>query len=413
MIQKSSVDNPQPSIGSEPAKQIVVLGATGSVGVSTLDVLARHPENYSVFALTANRNVERLLQQCIRHNPQIAVMVDEAAAQQLRAALSDQPQIATQVWSGDQALVELMELSEVDTVMVAIVGAIGLLPSLTAVEQGKTVLIANKEPLVMAGAIFTETAQRSGATILPIDSEHNAIFQCLPFPFQAKQEVERLILTASGGPFRDRIWSELQSVTPEQAIAHPNWSMGPKISIDSATMMNKGLELIEASHLFAMPERKIDVLIHPQSIIHSLVEYRDGSQLAQLGSPDMRIPIAHALAWPKRIESGAKRLNLAEVARLDFSQPDLEQIPCLVLARQSAAAGGITPAVLNAANEIAVDQFINKNISFTDIPVVIDKVLQAMPNEAVDTIEAIVEVDQRARVLANSFCKSCAPESLS
>ena len=387
-------------------KRIVVLGSTGSVGVSTLDVLALHPEQYSVFALTANTNVDVMEKQCLQSQPKIAVMADDAAALQLQQRLAGK--ISTQVLSGEQALIELVQSSEVDAVMVAIVGAIGLQPSLAAVKQGKQVLIANKEPLVMAGELFMQAAQKSGAVILPIDSEHNAIFQCLPYPFERRQDVRRLILTASGGPFRGRNWNSLEGVTPEEAIAHPNWSMGPKISVDSATMMNKGLELIEASHLFGMSSKKIDILIHPQSIIHSLVEYLDGSQLAQLGSPDMKIPIAHALAWPKRVDSGAKPLDLVSAGSLEFETPDMEHIPCLRLARQAAVAGGVAPAIMNAANEVAVDQFIKQNIGFTQIPELIDKVLQSVSNEPVANIDQMVELDALARKMALSITQSIA-----
>lgn len=392
------------NIQQSPAmRRIAVFGSTGSVGVSTLDVLARHPEDYQVAALTANHNVEVMLQQCLQFQPPFAVMVDEAAAEQLRLKLAEYGDLNTEVLSGLDGLMQVASDTEIDAVMIAIVGAAGLLPSLEAVKRGKQVLIANKEPLVMAGALFAEAAAGSGATILPIDSEHNAIFQCLPFPFDDKRGVRRLVLTASGGPFRGQRWNDLKDVTPEQAIAHPNWSMGPKISVDSATMMNKGLELIEATHLFAMPATSIDVLLHPQSIIHSLVEYIDGSMLAQLGSPDMRIPIAHALAWPQRIESGAERLDLAAVARLDFSEPEIEQVPCLGLAQQCARAGGSAPIVLNAANEVAVDRFIKKNIGFTDIAVLIDKVLQGTPTQPADSIEHIIDIDQQARNMAVSL----------
>ena len=385
-------------------KRIAVLGSTGSVGVSTLEVLSLHPEQYSVYALTANTNVDVMTSQCLKMQPEIAVMVNEEAAIQLQQILANK--VNTQVLAGEQALVELVQSTEIDSVMVAIVGAIGLLPSLTAVEQGKQVLIANKEPLVMAGELFMQTAKKTGAIILPIDSEHNAIFQCLPHPFERKQDIRRLILTASGGPFRGRSWDSLINITPAEAIAHPNWSMGPKISVDSATMMNKGLELIEASHLFGMSSDRIDILIHPQSIIHSLVEYLDGSQLAQLGSPDMKIPIAHALAWPTRIDSGAKSLDLIAAGSLQFEAPDMQQIPCLRLARQVAEVGGSAPAVMNAANEIAVDQFIKQNISFTHIPELIDKVLQSMTNEPVSNIDQMVELDNLARKTALSVVQS-------
>lgn len=382
------------------------MGSTGSVGISTLDVLALHSDQYQVYALTAHTNVDVMEAQCLHMQPQFSVMVDEQAAGQLRKRLAGK--IDTQVLAGEQALVELVQHSEINTVMIAIVGAIGLQPSLTAVRQGKQVLIANKEPLVMAGELFMQSAQASGATILPIDSEHNAIFQCLPYPFERRQDVRRLILTASGGPFRGRNWDSLTKITPAEAIAHPNWNMGPKISVDSATMMNKGLELIEASHLFGLSNNKIDVLIHPQSIIHSLVEYLDGSQLAQLGSPDMKIPIAHALAWPNRINSGAQPLDLVASGSLDFERPDMLQIPCLRLARQVAIEGGVMPAVMNAANEIAVEQFIKQNIGFTQIPELIDKVLQSVSNEPISEIDHLLELDGSVRKMALSIAQSFA-----
>lgn len=385
-------------------KRIAVLGSTGSVGVSTLDVLSLHPEQYSVYALTANTNVDVMEAQCLQTQPKIAVMVDKEAALQLQQRLAGK--VKTEVLAGEQALIKLVKGSEIDAVMVAIVGAIGLQPSLAAVQQGKQVLIANKEPLVMAGELFMQAAETSGATILPIDSEHNAIFQCLPYPFERRQDVRRLILTASGGPFRGKNWNSLVDITPAEAIAHPNWSMGPKISVDSATMMNKGLELIEASHLFGLSSDKIDILIHPQSIIHSLVEYLDGSQLAQLGSPDMKIPIAHALAWPNRIDSGAQPLDLVTAGNLQFEAPNMEQIPCLRLARQAAIDGGVMPAVMNAANEIAVDQFIKQNIGFTQIPELIDKVLQSVPNESISDINHLLELDTLARKMALSIAQS-------
>lgn len=388
-------------------KSIVILGSTGSVGKSTLSVIALHPDKYSVYALTANSNVSEILSQCEQFLPRYVAMADEQAAVTLQQLINESD-LPTKVLAGHNALVELAQSSDVDAVMVAIVGAVGLLPSLAAVKAGKQVMIANKEPLVMAGDLFISAASESGANILPIDSEHNAIYQCLPNPFddQVRHHVKQLVLTASGGPFLGQKWDSLQQITPKQAIAHPNWSMGPKISIDSATMMNKGLELIEATHLFGISAEKIEVLIHPESIIHSMVEYVDGSCLAQLGSPDMCIPIAHALAWPERIESGAQRLNLAEIAKLSFLQPDYEQIPCLKLARQVAIKGGNAPTVMNAANEVAVDAFIKKIIGYTEIYTVIDTVLNQIEQGSISGIDDVLGVDKIARQSALKLIES-------
>lgn len=377
-------------------KKIAILGSTGSVGCSTLSVVQRHPKKYEVFALTAATNVEKMLAQCLQFAPKVAVMAEEQAAEQLAQALRAKGS-ATNVQGGQQALVDLTQQQSIDAVMVAIVGAIGLEPSLAAVKSGKQVMIANKEPLVMAGDLFMAEAKKSGAQILPIDSEHNAIFQCLPYPIVEKKHIRRLILTASGGPFLGRQWQSLDAVTPEQAIAHPNWSMGPKISVDSATMMNKGLELIEATHLFALSADKIDVMIHPQSVIHSMVEYIDGSHLAQLGSPDMCIPIAHSLAFPERIESGAQTLDLTRIANLNFQEPNWPEIPCLQLAKQVALAGGAAPIIMNAANEIAVDQFINKTIGFTEIYTLIDKVVNSVDLADPQSIDDVLAIDIQAR----------------
>ena len=377
-------------------KKIAILGSTGSVGCSTLSVVQQHPEKYEVFALTAATNVEKMLAQCLQFAPKVAVMAEEQAAEQLAQALQAKGS-ATNVQGGQQALVDLTQQQSIDAVMVAIVGAIGLEPSLAAVKSGKQVMIANKEPLVMAGNLFMAEAKKSGAQILPIDSEHNAIFQCLPYPVVEKKHIRRLILTASGGPFLGRQWQSLDAVTPEQAIAHPNWSMGPKISVDSATMMNKGLELIEATHLFALSADKIDVMIHPQSVIHSMVEYIDGSHLAQLGSPDMCIPIAHSLAFPERIESGAQTLDLTRIANLNFQEPNWPEIPCLQLAKQVALAGGAAPIIMNAANEIAVDQFINKAIGFTEIYTLIDKVVNSVDISDPQSIDDVLAIDIQAR----------------
>lgn len=382
-------------------QRLTILGSTGSVGQSTLDVLSLHPGLFTVCALTANNNVEKMLQQCAQHTPEIAVMADHSAAQELSEALAQQSLNQIEVRSGVDAVTEVAASEESDSVMSAIVGAAGLIPTLEAVRSGKRVLIANKEPLVMTGDLFMREASSSGAVILPIDSEHNAIFQCLPHD-QTKAGVAKIHLTASGGPFRGRKWSELESVTPQQACAHPNWSMGRKISVDSATMMNKGLELIEASALFGLPADRVDIVVHPQSIIHSMVQYNDGSFLAQLGSPDMKIPIAHSLSWPDRIESGAKTLDITDVARLDFEKPDMPNLPCLRLARRAAEQGGSAPAVLNAANEVAVDAFLNQRIGFTDIAIVIENTMAAVQWAEIDDIDSVLKIDNEAREVANA-----------
>lgn len=386
-------------------KGITVLGATGSIGVSTLDVLARHPERYRVVALSANTQVERMYEQCIAHKPSYAVMVDDAAAEQLQhrlhAAGSD-----TEVLSGVEGLERIASLDEVDYVMAAIVGAAGLPPTLAAARRGKRVLLANKEALVMSGHLFMEEVRANGAELLPIDSEHNAIFQCMPPNFEQglqRSGVRHILLTASGGPFRNTPLEQLEAVTPAQAVAHPNWSMGRKISVDSATMMNKGLEVIEACWLFNTDPSHIQVVLHPQSVIHSMVAYHDGSVLAQLGNPDMRTPIAHALAWPERIESGVADLNIFEVARLDFEAADLNRFPCLRLAIESMEAGGTVPAVLNAANEIAVEAFLNEQIGFTAIARVIEQTLREVERRDADRLETIFEADAQAREVALSL----------
>jgi len=360
-------------------KGITVLGSTGSIGVSTLDVIARHADRFHVVALTANLDVEGLLGQIRRFRPRYAVMADVSAAARLRQLLRDEG-LETELLEGGQALDTVATLDEVDYVMAAIVGAAGLLPALAAARAGKRILLANKEALVVAGGLFVDAARRSGATVLPIDSEHNAIFQCLPERFDGEAGggtgVRRILLTASGGPFRERTLAELAGVTPAQACAHPNWQMGRKISVDSATMMNKGLEVIEAHWLFGLPAERIDVVVHPQSIVHSMVEYVDGSVLAQMGNPDMRTPIAHALAWPERIEAGVRSLDLFEVGHLDFSAPDFERFPCLRLAFDALCGGTQMPAVLNAANEVAVQAFLDQRIAFTEIPRLIEAALE-------------------------------------
>ncbi len=379
---------------------IAILGATGSIGKSTLEVVELYPDQYQIIALTAHRNVERMTALCRKYQPSIAVMVDEQAAGQLRENLTD---LNIEILSGAKALEEVAVLPEVNYVMAAIVGAAGLLSSLAAAKTGKRVLLANKESLVMSGDLFMQAIEDNGAELLPIDSEHNAIFQSMPPNFRdgLKQTgVEQILLTASGGPFRNTPVSELSAVTPEQAVAHPNWDMGKKISVDSATMMNKGLEVIEARWLFNAMADDIQVVIHPQSVIHSMVSYSDGSVLAQLGNPDMRTPIAHSLAWPNRCESGVKPLDIFEVARLDFTEPDFQRFPCLALAYDALRAGGTAPTILNAANEIAVDAFLNESIKFTQIDEVIDRTLQSIDSIPSSSIETILAADESARTHA-------------
>jgi 1-deoxy-D-xylulose-5-phosphate reductoisomerase len=378
---------------------ITILGSTGSIGVNTLDVVAQHPERYRVVALTANSSVEVLAKQCVRFKPDYAVMVDAAAAQRLERVLQEQaPDV--QVLAGADGLVTVAGLDTVDYVMAAIVGAAGLLPSLEAAYKGKCVLLANKESLVMSGGLFMNAVREHGATLLPIDSEHNAILQCLPDDYVAgspPRGVRRILLTASGGPFRTLPPEKLASVTPEQACAHPNWVMGRKISVDSATMMNKGLEVIEASWLFGLPRERIEVVLHPQSVVHSLVEYIDGSVLAQLGNPDMRIPISHALGWPERIESGVDGLDLLSVGALQFEAADTARYPCLSLACEALQAGGTAPAVLNAANEVAVQAFLEQRIPFLSIPDVIEQTLGHVTVRDADSLNAILADDALAR----------------
>ena len=383
-------------------QKITVLGSTGSIGTSTLDVIARHPDKFQVIALTAHRQVDLLFQQCQRFKPAYAVLLEEAAAIQLRGHLDD-ASLATEVLSGVAALEQVSALTEVDAVMAAIVGAAGLQPTLAAARAGKKILLANKEVLVMAGNVFMDAVRTSGSALLPIDSEHNAIYQALPSGYDgnpAVHGVRRILLTASGGPFHNSSLSELQNVTPEQACAHPNWVMGRKISVDSATMMNKGLEVIEAHWLFGASADDIQVVVHPQSVIHSLVEYVDGSVLAQLGNPDMRTPIAYGLSYPERIDSGVASLDLFKVATLNFVAPDFDRFPCLDLAYQALRASGTAPAVLNAANEVAVAAFLDKQISFLDIPRVIASALDAMPVNAVTCLDDVLNADIETRQLA-------------
>ena len=384
---------------------ISVLGATGSIGRSTLDVLARHPERYRVFALSGYWRLTELEQLCLQHRPQFAVVADLAAAAVLRDGLRAAG-LATEVLVGEKGLCDVAAHADVDVVMAAIVGAAGLLPTLAAVRAGKKVLLANKEALVMSGALFMQAVRDSGAQLLPIDSEHNAIFQCLPMDFADGLEqvgVRRILLTASGGPFRELPLEQLACVTPEQACAHPNWSMGRKISVDSASMMNKGLELIEACWLFDARPEQVEVVIHPQSVIHSLVDYVDGSVLAQLGNPDMRTPIAHALAWPERVASGVAPLDLFRIGRLDFQEPDLQRFACLRLARQAAEAGGSVAALLNAANEVAVETFLQRRIGFTQIAQLNEAVLNSLPIDPVESLEAVLAADHTAREAAQQW----------
>ncbi|SQF97368.1 1-deoxy-D-xylulose 5-phosphate reductoisomerase [Paucimonas lemoignei] len=386
-------------------QQVTVLGATGSVGLSTLDVIARHPDLYQVFALTGFTRQSELLALCIKHTPQFAVLPTQEAARKLQDDLAVAG-LDTRVLVGEGGLCEVAAHSQVDTVLAAIVGAAGLRPTMAAVEAGKKVLLANKEALVMSGALFMQAVRQSGAVLLPIDSEHNAIFQCLPVDYTrglVPVGVRRILLTGSGGPFRQTPLDQLSDVTPEQACAHPNWSMGRKISVDSASMVNKGLELIEACWLFDARPDQIEVVIHPQSVIHSMVDYVDGSVLAQLGNPDMRTPIAHALAWPARIDSGVAPLDLFSIARLDFEAPDEQRFPCLRLARQAAEAGNSAPAMLNAANEVAVQAFLDRRIRYPEIASMIDEVLNHEPVVALADLGAVFEVDSKARVLAEQW----------
>jgi 1-deoxy-D-xylulose-5-phosphate reductoisomerase len=384
-------------------QRLAILGSTGSIGVSTLDVAARHPGRFAVVALAAARNHERLLEQCIRHRPRIAVLEDPRAAKALEAGLRDAG-VATSVAVGSAALEALARGNDVDTVMAAIVGAAGLASTLAAASTGKRVLLANKESLVVAGQLLLDAATAGGAQLIPIDSEHNAIFQCLPQAGAGRMTgVRRVLLTASGGPFLRSTGAQMAVATPEQACAHPRWQMGRKISVDSATLMNKGLELIEACALFGTEPRQVEVVVHPQSIVHSLVEYVDGSVLAQLGNPDMRTPIAHALGWPERIASGVESLDLVATARLDFEAPDVGRFPALALARKAAEAGGTAPATLNAANEVAVSAFLSGRIGFLGIAETIERVLQRQPAGSVKSLADVLAADAAARALAESM----------
>ncbi|QLH43594.1 MAG: 1-deoxy-D-xylulose-5-phosphate reductoisomerase [Coxiellaceae bacterium] len=383
-------------------QHVTILGSTGSIGQNTLAVIAEHPDRYQVVALSAQRNVAKMVSQCLQYQPNYAVMLEPDAAEQLALELK-QNGSHTKVLTGAKGLETIASLPEVDTVMAAIVGAAGLMPTLAAVRGGKRILLANKEALVMAGALFMAEVKRYGATLLPIDSEHNALFQCMPTTFKpglAPVSLKRIILTASGGPFRELALTAMRDVTPDQACAHPNWVMGRKISVDSATMMNKALEVIEAHWLFGVSPSQIDVIIHPQSIIHSLVEYEDGSMLAQLGNPDMRIPISYALAWPERIAIGVKPLNLLDVQQLQFYPLNKERYPALELAYEALAMGGTATAILNAANEVSVAAFLDGQISFTQIAEINAQVLKDAPIETADTLDQVIAADTIAREMA-------------
>jgi len=386
---------------------VSILGSTGSIGKNTLDVLARHRDRYRVVALSANTDVQGMLQQCLEFRPLLAAMADAGSARQLAQLLAE-PAPEIEVLAGEEGLRAVACHAHASQVMAAIVGAAGLLPVLAAVEAGKRILLANKEALVVAGGLFMEAVRRNKVQVLPIDSEHNAVFQCLPADFSTGLEekgVKRILLTASGGPFRRLDVDQLQQVTPEQACAHPNWDMGRKISVDSATMMNKGLEVIEAHWLFGAAPERIQVVVHPQSVIHSMVEYVDGSVLAQLGNPDMRTPIAHALAWPERIASGVDSLDLFQVARLDFEPPDLQRFPCLALAFRAIEEGGSMPAILNAANEVAVAAFLRGETGFLQIPQIIETTMNALQAESADSLETLLQADRRARETAERLVR--------
>jgi 1-deoxy-D-xylulose-5-phosphate reductoisomerase len=384
---------------------VAVLGSTGTVGVNTLEVLAMHPDRFRVFALAARSNVDLMLRQCLRFAPEWAALAAPEAARSLEQGLR-QAGSATRVAAGAAAIAELTTQAQCDYVMAAISGAAGLASSLAAAGAGKRLLLANKESAVMAGSLLIAAVQRSGAELIPIDSEHNAIFQCLPPGFRAGTPppgVRRLLLTASGGPFLNWTAEAVANATPAQACAHPRWNMGRKISVDSATLMNKGLELIEASVLFGMTAREIDIVVHPQSVVHSLVEYQDGSVLAQLSAPDMRVPIAHALAWPQRMSAGTQFLDLVRAARLDFMAPDPVRFPCLRHAQEAARLGGLTCASLNAADEIAVQAFLDKQLNFGDIPAVIETVMGRVQGGAMTGLEAVLAADGEARALASEI----------
>jgi len=385
--------------GESRVKGLCILGATGSIGVNTLDVASRYPDKYKVVALSANSQVDRLVEQCEQYQPEYAVIANETAAQQLEKKLKDK-NLSVKVLAGNEGLETIASLPQVDFVMAAIVGAAGLKPTLAAARSGKRILLANKEALVMSGQLFMDEVKKNNAELLPIDSEHNAIFQCMPENYDkglAKSGITKILLTGSGGPFRTTPFSELTNVTPDQACAHPNWSMGRKISVDSATMMNKGLEIIEACWLFNTNPDNIQVVVHPQSVVHSMVEYSDGSVLAQMGQPDMRTPIAHALSWPDRIESGVEKLDLFSISKLEFEQPDYERFPCLRLAEEAIREGGSAPCILNAANEVAVASFLDNKLKFTDIPFVVEETLKKVVARPATSLKEILEDDLSAR----------------
>jgi 1-deoxy-D-xylulose-5-phosphate reductoisomerase len=386
-----------------PPQNLTILGATGTIGVNTLDVVARHPERFNVVALSGQNQIEKLAQQCRQFRPRYAVVLEADKALALTALLAG---TNTEVLVGMEALEFVASLPEVDSVMAAIVGAAGLRPALAAARAGKRVLLANKETLVMAGRFFMQAIRDHNATLLPIDSEHNAVFQSMPAAYNGDLKahgVRRILLTASGGPFRTRELDTLKDITPEQAVAHPNWVMGKKISVDSATMMNKGLEVIEARWLFNARPDQIEVVIHPQSIVHSMVEYLDGSVLAQLSNPDMRTPIAHSLAYPARIEAGVNWLDLAKIGTLTFEAPDLRRFPCLGLAYQALAMGGAAPAILNAANEEVVAAFLDRRISYLAIATTLDTVLQRLADQPAESLEDLLAADAAARIAAREL----------
>ena len=388
-------------------KGICILGATGSIGISTLDVAASHPQKYKLVALSANSQVELLFEQCQQYQPEYAVMANEKAAEELETKLKSN-RSSVQVLSGIEGLEKIASLPQVDYVMAAIVGAAGLKPTLAAARAGKRILLANKEALVMSGQIFVDEVKKNNAELLPIDSEHNAIFQCLPENYDkglAESGITKILLTGSGGPFRTKALNELENVTPDEACAHPNWTMGRKISVDSATMMNKGLEIIEACWLFNTNPDNIQVVVHPQSVIHSMVQYSDGSVLAQLGQPDMRTPIAHALAWPERIDSGVEKLDFFSISKLEFEQPDYERFSCLRLAEESIRKGGTAPAILNAANEVAVASFLDDELKFTDIAYIVEETLNNLTSRPAVSLAEILEDDLSARKEAEQLIK--------
>nr|WP_294840922.1 1-deoxy-D-xylulose-5-phosphate reductoisomerase [uncultured Methylotenera sp.] len=409
MVSVSSVDNVGLNTQGK-IQQVTILGATGTIGTQTLDVISQHPERFGVFALTASTNVQGLFDLCVKYKPRYAVLLSASAAAALEMQLKSAG-VETTVLQGEDALSEVASHQDVDVVMAAIVGAAGLHPAMAAARTGKRILLANKETLVMAGNLFMQAVVDGGATLLPIDSEHNAIFQVMPYQrtsVLADMGVKRILLTASGGPFRNASIEQLHDVTRAQALNHPNWVMGPKITIDSATMMNKGLEVIEAHWLFNASSAQIEVVVHPQSVIHSMVEYNDGSVLAQLGNPDMRTPIAYGLGYPDRLVSGVSSLDLLKIGRLDFCAPDQNKFPCLRLAYEALDSGGTAPAILNAANEVAVEAFLAEQIGFMEIPALIESVLSQSNIEAVTSIAQLVDVDANARRAAKQWLTTLA-----